>query len=49
MLGLLTGIAINIFAKENTPLGDAGMLTVIISFLVAAICQIILWITDRRR
>ena len=48
MLGLLIGIGINIFTKENTPLNDIGHITVIISAIVAAICQIILWIIYRR-
>lgn len=49
MLALLIGLGIVIFAKENTFLGDLGMVTVILSFLTGAVCQIILWFARRKK
>ncbi len=49
MLTLLIGIGIVIFTKDNTLPRDIGMLTVILSVVTAAICQIILWIGRHRR
>lgn len=48
MLALLIGIGIMIFSKEQTLLNDIGHLVVILSFIVAAISQIILWIINRK-
>ena len=44
---LIVGILITAFAKDNTPTGDAGRIIVIISFIIAAICQIIIWFRRR--
>lgn len=48
VLGLIAGIIIVVIAKEGSGVHDAGMITVIVSFLSIAVCQIILWIMRGR-
>ena len=49
VVALIIGIIITAFAKDNTAASDAGKIMVIISFIVAAVCQIIVWITGKKR
>ena len=44
---LVIGILITAFAKDNTPAGDAGRIIVIVSFIITAVCQMIIWFRRR--
>ena len=46
---MVIGIIITAFAKDYTLTSDIGKGIVVVSFLVAAVCQIIIWIGRRRR
>lgn len=48
VVGMIIGIIITIFAKDYTLTGDIGKGLVVVSFLVTAVCQIIIWVMIRR-
>ncbi len=48
VVALIIGIIISAAAEDYTVTDDAGKATVVVSFIVAALCQICIWIINKK-